>query len=198
MTRALRFEEGLQIYDDAIERAEESLIEMGLPLPPRPSDRHGNLLDMPYLPEDLQDMSPRELGDLLVTFSRWFEYASGQLKKFRGRRNVCEKKRAWAWSEIRKKKTGTVSDKDDETRTDIRYVNVDAEFECEDHKHGLLDGIVRGLERNTETISRNITVMDQRLGVEGRTAAISKKRRDPKEEENKFKSRLDKFRKRTR
>lgn len=198
MPRELRFEEGLQIYDDAIDRAEEDLINMGLPLPPRPSDRHGNLLDMPNLPEDLQDMSPRELGDLLVTFSRWFEYASGQLKKFRGRRNVGEKKRAWGWSEIRKKKSGTVSDKDDHTRTDIRYVNVDADFECEDHKYGLLEGLVRGLERNIETISRNITVMDQRLGVEGRTAAISKKRRGPKDEENEFKSRLDKFRKKKR
>jgi hypothetical protein len=173
----MRFEEGLQLYDEAIDRAEEDLIHIGLPLPARPSDRQGELLDMPQLPEELTGLSPRELGDLLNTFSRWFEYATSQYKLSRGRRNGNEKKRGYAWSHIRLKKSGTVSDKDDHTRTDVRYMNVDADFEYTDAKLGLLEGIVRGLERDIETISRAITVMDQRLGVEGRGAAVASRRR---------------------
>lgn len=175
--KELRFEEGLALYDEAIDRAEEDLVHIGLPLPTRPMDRAGELLDLPMMPEDLSELTPQELGDMLATFSRWFEYASGQYKMARGRRNGNEKKRGFAWSAIRQKKSGTVSDKDDNTRTDIRYMNVDADFEYTDAKLGLLEGIVRGLERDIETISRAITVMDQRLGVEGRGAAASKRRR---------------------
>lgn len=177
MAKEPRFEEGLQLYDEAIDRAEEDLIHIGLPLPTRPSARDGELLDLPQMPEDLSELSPQELGDMLATFSRWFEYATSQYKLARGRRNGCEKKRGYAWSHIRQKKSGTVSDKDDLTRVDIRYMNVDADFEFSDAKLGLLEGIVRGLERDIDTISRAITVMDQRLGVEGRGAAASKRRR---------------------
>jgi hypothetical protein len=174
----MRFEEGLKLYDEAIDRAEDDLVHIGLPLPTRPMDREGELLDMPQLPDDLTDLSPRDLGDLLSVFSRWFEYATGQYKLARGRRNGGEKKRGFAWASIRQKKNGTVSDKDDHTRTDSRYMNVDADFEYGDAKLGLLEGIVRGLERDIDTISRAITVMDQRLGVEGRGAAASRRRRD--------------------
>lgn len=182
----LRFEEGQQIYDDAIADAQEELVRIGLPPPGRPSESTGELGVLPEMPTSLSDMSPRELSDLLALFSRWFEYATGQLNDAKGARNISSKKRELAWSNIRKKKTGTVSDKDDGARADERFIRVDAEFEYSDMMLGMLTGIVRSIERNIETISRAITVMGQRLSVEGVGAAASSRRYSGGEARRKF------------
>lgn len=176
MAHEVRYEEGLAQYDEVMGQVEDELIEMGFPLPSRPS-QGDNMMDLPDLPVDLTQFSARELGALLSEFSAWYGYAAGQLKLARGQRNVTEKKRSYGWSRIRKTKQGTVSDKDDDTRTDSRFIQVDSEFEYSDAKLELLKGITDGLLRDIETISRAITVMEQRINVDGAVAGAARRGR---------------------
>lgn len=176
MAHEVRYEEGLAQYDEVMGQVEDELIEMGFPLPSRPS-RGDDMMDLPDLPVDLTQYSAKELGALLSEFSAWYGYAAGQLKLSRGHRNVSEKRRSYGWSRIRKTKQGTVSDKDDDTRTDSRFIQVDAEFEYSDAKLELLKGITDGLLRDIETISRAITVMEQRMTVDGAVAGAARRGR---------------------
>jgi hypothetical protein len=188
MTHEVRYEEGLAQYDEVMERVEQDLIDAGFPLPSRPS-RGDDLCALPDLPIDLTQFSSRELGALLSEFSAWYSYSAGQLKLARGHRNVAEKRRAYGWSRIRKTKQGTVADKDDDTRTDSRFIQVDTEFEYADAKLELLKGITDGLLRDVETISRAIAVMEQRLSVDGAVAGAA--RRGRKEMGDRFRRRQE-------
>jgi hypothetical protein len=176
MAHEVRYEEGLAQYDEVMEQVEDDLVNMGFPLPSRPA-RGDDSMDLPDLPVDLTQFSSKELGALLSEFSAWYSYAAGQLKLARGQRNVSEKRRSYGWSRIRKTKQGTVSDKDDDTRTDSRFIQVDTEFEYSDAKLELLKGITDGLLRDIETISRAITVMEQRINVDGAVAGAARRGR---------------------
>ena len=172
----LRYGEGISIYDDALERADNDLIRLGLQPPERPMDPEtGELESSPTLPSDLSDYSPSELGAVLGEFTQWFSYATYQFKHIKVERNVRQVQKDFSWGAIRKKKTGTVSDKDNSTRTDSRYVEIGAEFEYADAKLELVGALVKGMEKSIDTISRTITVMEQRLGVEGVGAAAGRK-----------------------
>jgi len=88
---------------------------------------------------------------------------------------AAEKKKEFAWSRLRDSKVGTVADKDNRTRTDARYVQVSAEATHWETVVRLLRGLVEGLKRDCDTLSRRVTILDQQLGVEGRAQAISRK-----------------------
>jgi hypothetical protein len=172
----LRYGEGIEIYEDARVGAMNSIVDMGFRPMERPINEDGELEDSPSIPSSLSDLSPSELGDLLAKFTQWFQYATERLQHAKIDRNARFKQKDFAWSAIRRKKAGTVADKDNNTKTDGRYVEVDADFEEADAVLLLLEGIVRGMDRGIDTISRSVTVMDQRLDVEGASAAISRKR----------------------
>jgi len=184
----VRYEEGLAQYDEVMDRVEQDLVDAGFPLPSRPS-RDDEFCMLPDLPIDLTQFSSKELGAFLSEFSAWYSYAAGQLKLARGHRNVSEKRRAYGWSRIRKTKQGTVSDKDDDTRTDSRFIQVDAEFEYADARLELLKGITDGLLRDVETISRAIAVMEQRISVDGAVAGAARRGRG--EMSNRFRRRQE-------
>ena len=61
----------------------------------------------------------------------------------------------------------TVSEKDDRTRTDSRYVAQTANLLTQEYAYGTLRNICRGLEREIETISRVITALELRTHSEG-------------------------------
>jgi hypothetical protein len=172
----LDIESGRKIYDDAVESAEEDLIKAGIPLPERPTDMQGALDIPPVMPPDLGELDFRGIQTLLGQFTSWYNYASGQFTKSEGERNAAEKQRAFAWSKIRKLKEGTVEDKNDQTRVDGRYMQADANYEYWDAKTRMLKGIVDGLKRNIETISRSINTLEGRVNVHGRSSAIDRRR----------------------
>jgi hypothetical protein len=173
----MQYDDGLSVYDNAVDEAEAAVINMGLPLNTRPVGRDEEFADVPRMPIDLSKSSFQELTYLIGRFTEWYGYSVGQLKLAEGRRNAAEKKRTFAWSRIRKLKSGTVSDKDDAVRTDSRYLNVDGRYEHWDAMVRLLGGIVEGLKRDVETISRSITVLESRTGAEGRGVAAGRKGR---------------------
>jgi hypothetical protein len=172
----VRYDDALSMLDESLDKAEADVINMGLNVATRPSHR-GEFSDFPKMPEDLSRPGFQELQRLIGQFTEWYGYAIGQLKLAEGARNTAEEKKTTAWAIIRKLKTGTVSDKDDAVRTDARYVRVVANYNYCDTKYRLLVGIVEGLKRDIETISRAATVLESRVGAEGRGVAVSRKGR---------------------
>ena len=205
----VEYDEGLALYDDAIDAAEREIIGRGLPISNKPLAADGEFANFPQMPADLSNTNFSELQRLIGQFTAWFGYAIGQLKLAEGHRNAAEKQRAFAWSSIRRLKSGTVSDKDDAVRTDRRYMNLDAKYEHCDAKVRVYGAIVEGLKRDIETISRAASVLEARTGVEGRGVAVSRKgrsetaqnrfrtgRREPPPTDMPRSSGLDVFRKR--
>ena len=173
----VRYDDALQMLDESLDQAEADVISMGLNVATRPTYRSGEFADVPRMPEDLSRATFSELQRLIGQFTEWFGYAVGQLKRSEGARNTAEEKKTTAWSILRKLKSGTVSDKDDNVRTDTRYVRVVAHYNYCDTKYRLLVGIVEGLKRDIDTISRSATVLENRVGAEGRGVAVSRKGR---------------------
>jgi hypothetical protein len=173
----MEYEEGLAIYDKAIDDAEADIIKRGLPISTRPRGINDDFARFPYMPADLSEPEFQELQMLLGQFTAWFGYAIGQLKLAEGQRNAAEKQRSFAWSSIRKLKSGTVSDKDDSVRTDRRYITIDAKYEHCDAKVRIYGAIVDGLKRDIETISRAASVLEARTDIEGRSIAVGRKGR---------------------
>lgn len=171
----LDYDEGLALYDDAIEAAEEEVIHRGLPISSKPLGEDGEFAQFPQMPADLSQVQFGTLQKLIGQFTAWFGYAIGQLKVAEGQRNAAEKQRTFSWSSIRRLKSGTVSDKDDAVRTDRRYAAIDAKYEHCDAKVRIYNGIVEGLKRDIETISRAASVLEARTGVEGRGVAVGRK-----------------------
>jgi hypothetical protein len=170
-------EEGLGAYGAAPEEAEDAIIRAGLSVATRPVDPRGEFEEFPSLPYDLSAASFPELQRLIGKFTEWYDYAIGQQKLAEGMRNAAEKQRTVAWARIRRTKSGTVSDKDDATRLDKRYIEVDARFEFRDSQYRLLVGIVEGLKRDIETISRAASVLESRTGAEGKGVGLDRKSR---------------------
>ena len=155
----MRFEDGTNAYDSAVDEAMDDVVKRGLGVPSRPLE-NGELGDCPELPH-LGEIGPSDLVVLLGVFTQWYSYAKGQEREAEIMKNAAEKKRAYAWSRVRKSKTGTVNDKDDQVRIDSRFINVDRDFEIADGRQRLIMGVVEGLKRDVETISRAITVWEQ-------------------------------------
>jgi len=188
------YDEGMKVYSEAPDKAEAAIIDMGLSVSTRPTDRAGEFDEFPHLPPDLSLCSFAEIQRLIGQFTTWYGYAIGQLKLAEGQRNAAEKRRTFAWSRIRKTKSGTVADKDDETRLDRRYVEADANFEFCDTKYRLLVGIVDGLKRDIETVSRSYAVLESRQNAEGKAVGISRRPGPGQDRRDTHQSVLDKFR----
>jgi len=171
----ISYEDGLNMLDTAVDRAEATVIKMGLHPADRPTDRSGGFAEMPCMPVSLNDTKYAELTHLLGAFTAWYDYALGQLRNAEIHRNKSDEKRSLSWAKLRKLKEGTVADKDDAVRIDSRYVTANAELLETDSVVRLLNGIVEGLKRDIETVSRAIAALDSRTNVEGRGAAVARK-----------------------
>lgn len=167
------FEEGLEKYDEAIDRAEGDVVRAGLGVAARP--RYGNEpAQRPMIPDDLSELGLAELSHLLGVLTRWHSYAIGQKVIAGNQRDAAAEKKAFAWKYIRRLKEGTVSDKDDSAGIDIRYVEVEAQYRYHDSKYSLLVGMVDALKRETETVSRTVEVLRQRIETEGRDVGVGR------------------------
>lgn len=168
--------DAIAVFDEAIEEAEEDLVKMGLYLAARPLDRTGeNVADRPKLPPNLAECNWAELQQLLGIFTEWFVYASEQKELHTGKRNAADEKKGLTWSLIRKSKEGTIADKDDDTRCDARYQDAQAEYEHYDTMVRILGAMVKGLDQQVSSISRAVTILELRQGVEGKGVGAGRK-----------------------
>ena len=164
------YEQGMAAYEQAADKGDAELIKMGFPRSQRPMitiDGVQQFADRPTLPERLSDLPMSDLQDLLGWFTAWHSYSIEQIPPVRIMRNTAEAARDFAWAKIRKEKKGTVSDKNDATRTDMRYVQANTAYETADYRFKMIKGITEGLYREIETISRVIAGQEQKFSAEG-------------------------------
>ena len=162
------FTQGVNMYAQALDKGDAELMEMGFPAAQRPK-RGDELADRPQLPEHISDLNMAQLLDLLVWYTAWYDYANNLMPQARSEKTSTETSRDFAWAKIRRENSdaGTVSDKDDATRTDLRYIKLNAALETADYKYNMLKAISEGLYRDIETISRAITGLSDRFNNEG-------------------------------
>lgn len=158
---------GLKVYEQAIDKGEAELMTMGFPPASRPRTSSGELAERPGLPVNMSDMSMSDLQNLLAWFTAWHSYAIEHLPRATKDRDAAETAKDFAWAKVRREKRGTVSDKNDATITDVRYIEANAYYETCDYKHRKLKAVCDGLYREIETISRAITALEQRKHAEG-------------------------------
>jgi hypothetical protein len=161
------YSQGVSIYGQAIDKGDVDLTKWGFPTAERPK-RGDELADRPSLPERISNLDMASLLDLLVWYTAWYDYANNLVPAARTAKNTAESARDFAWAKIRREKVleKTVSDKDDATRTDLRYIRLNADLETADYKYTMLKAIAEGLYRDIESISRAITGLEQRGNVD--------------------------------
>jgi len=160
--------QGISLYAQAVDKGDADMSMMGFPQAERPR-RDGDLADRPYLPERISDLTMSQLLDLLNWYTAWYDYSNSLVPKARITKNTAESARDFAWAKIRREKSAekTVSDKDDATRTDLRYIKLNADLETAEYKYTMLKAITEGLYRDIETISRVITGCEHNSNVDG-------------------------------
>lgn len=168
------YEEGLKKFDDATDKAYGEVIRLGLGVSQRPF-YGGKAADRPEIPHNLSELGLSELGNLLGVLTKWHSYAIGQKIIAGNERDAAAEKKTFAWKRIRRLKDGTVSDKDDATGIDVRYIEVEAHFRYADAKYSFLAGMVDALKRETETVSRAFEVLRQRIELEGRNVGMGRR-----------------------
>lgn len=170
-----RFDEAMEYFDAAITDAEQEIIDRGFMPPIRPGG--GDEFDgRPVMPPNLDDCQMHELQYLLGKFTEWYTYASNQLAESENQMDKCIEKEKYAWSKIRSGiREGTVSDKDDAVRTDQRHSDIVAERLHWKSRGRWMKVICESLMREIETISRAVTMMEQRMGVEGKAARAGRR-----------------------
>jgi len=168
----MSYQDGMNAYDQAVDKGEADLIKMGFPPAERPIDHLGHLGDRPTLPPRMSVLTMAELQDLMGWFTTWHSYALEVLPQVAADRNAALQKKDFAWANLRGEKRGkTTKDKDDEVTSDGRFVAVNANFEILDYKFKKLTAICKGLEREIDTISRSQSALEQRTGAHGHVVA---------------------------
>lgn len=161
------YDRGLETYAKAVDKGDAELMRLGFPDAERPIGKDGYLEDLPSLPNLQLVTDPSELIGLLSRFTAWYDYTMTILPRVTSEKNAAEAARDFAWAKIRKNKEGTVEDKNDETRTDARYIEAAAYFETCDFKQRKIKAIADRLLRDIETISRAMTGSDQQQRAYG-------------------------------
>jgi hypothetical protein len=168
---ALSFEKeykaGVQAYEEVVDKGEMEMADMGFPPAERPVDTTGEFGIRPKLPAKLSVLSMAEMQDLMGWFTSWYSYSMEMLPRVTADKNAAASKKDFAWAKIRNEKRGTVSDKDNGTRVDSRYVAINTEYEKLEYKYRHLAAVCKSLEREIDTISRAQSALEQRNHGEG-------------------------------
>ena len=171
------FEAGSRAYDDVPDAVEDNIAAMGFGVATRPS-QDGHFQDLPSMPLNLGEKSFEYLQTLMGKYTAWYSYAMHQFQLSSVSRNAAEKKRSFVWSRLRRAlRDGTVADKDDAVRVDRRFVQADTEYEYQDGRYRILNGITDSLKRDIDTVSRSISALENRIYSEGR--GVSTANKDP-------------------
>ncbi|KKN98623.1 hypothetical protein LCGC14_0147350 [marine sediment metagenome] len=151
-----------------VSNIEEELHSLGLELPTLPHALQVNFIEytnegmgQPKIPTDISRLTLSQISTLQSVFAEWFEYVVILNTKFNVQLSALEEVKDLTWAAIRKEHTDksmTVSDKNDAVRTDIRYVEINAEYLKMKYLHNVVKGIATAMERGLKVISREITI----------------------------------------
>jgi hypothetical protein len=171
--------EGEEAYHVA-ESAHSAMTEMGIYLPEKPEFDPSEFVHedgSPRMPKNMQELSDMEIGELYYIVGSFFAYVTGQFADVGNRYDVAKETFNFVKAKVRLGKEGKQQDKNDRQIADRRYVIANAralELKC---LYNLLSKVKDKLEQDLKSISRNITLRDQRIKTGGRAASIGARRR---------------------
>lgn len=158
----ITLEEGLQLYEEASEKAQKTLEELGIIAREEPPLYKGDVYDG-RLPDGIPRMSMSELAEVLGVVTQWADYVGGLHQMFVAAKRNYSERLSMTRAKIRKVKSGPKSDKDDDTLCDSRYVEVNAQYIEISEKADITEHVSAAARRDREFVSRAITALQTDL-----------------------------------
>lgn len=171
--------EGEEAYQVA-NSAQDELTMMGIYLAEKPEfDKCRFVHDdgSPKMPQNMQDLTDMEIGELYNIVETFFSYVVGRFAKISNEYLEASETFKFIAAIVRSGKAGRQQDKTDSQITDRRYVLANAkalELKC---LYNLLSKVKEKLEADMKLISRNITLREQRIKTGGRAASIGARKK---------------------
>lgn len=153
------------MYNSAGARALARLEEVGLQVPSRPYTSDGEPFDG-HLPSNIPDFTSKELGNIFALMCNYADYLENLATVARAEVLNSERKLKLTKSLVRKTKSGTAQERDDDCVTDIRYVEADAGYVEAKTYLELLEGLNKAASRDRSVISRLIET--KRIEIDGK------------------------------
>lgn len=160
--------------------AHDTMVEMGIYLPERPEFDHGAFVNedgSPRMPNNMQELTDMEIGELYYIVETYYSYVTGQLAHVSNQYSEAQEVFKFIAAKVRLGKEGRQQDKTDRQIADRRYVLANAkalELKC---LYNLLSKVRDKLDADMKVISRNITLREQRLKTGGRVASIGARKK---------------------
>jgi hypothetical protein len=146
-------EEGLATYDAASENAMKRLADLGLDALEERPKRNNSYFDG-RLPANVNSLSMNELGDLYALMDQHTNWLTGYVTVAKAEVQNKDEQLKLVKARIRKSKTGSKEEKEDDTICDERYVQANAAYLEAYEYHSLLDGLAEAARRDLRVISR--------------------------------------------
>lgn len=168
-------DEAEQKYDDCLIRALERVDSLGLGIPPRPTLGDGSTYYDGYLPSNLNDFTNAQLGEIHVLQCRYADWVHGILVSAKAEADNAEQKLKQTKAQVRKTKQGTAQERDDQTITDVRYVDVETAYYEAKHFAKLVEVRAEAASRDLRVISRLVTGKEIEVSMNRRDLNIGRK-----------------------
>jgi hypothetical protein len=168
-------DEGRQKYADASNRAMGRIAKLGIDvLDDRPESAPGKYFDG-RLPANVNDLSAGELGELYALMLQHTNWLTGYVTIAKAETQNTAEQLKLVKSRIRKTKTGTKDEREDDTICDSRYVEANARWLEAVEYHAVLSGLHEAASRDLRVISRLVTLKEVEFEQGRRTGNIKKR-----------------------
>lgn len=148
-------EEGLEGFHTASTNALGKLADLGLdPMGDRPRNLNGKGYFDGRLPANLNSMSLQDLGDIFSLTERYSNWLTGYVTVAKAALKNAEGRLKLAKARVRKSKSGSKEERDDDTIIDERYHNEMLQWQEAFEYFTMLDGLAAAARSNHKTISR--------------------------------------------
>jgi hypothetical protein len=154
--------EGEDMYVGAAERALDRIAELGIEVPARPIDKNGDPFDG-RLPSNVSDFTNKELADIYVMMCGYADYLENLCTVARADVLNSDKKLKMTKALVRKSKSGTAQDKEDQSISDVRYIEADVSYVEAKTYLELLEGLNKAASRDRSVLSRLIETKKMEL-----------------------------------
>jgi hypothetical protein len=174
----IELDEGLALYDRSSTNAAKRMEKLGLDvLDDRPLDPNNEYFDG-RLPPNVNDLTASELGELYGLMDRYCNWLTGYETVAKAEVANRSEQLKLVRARIRKTKSGTQADKDDDTTCDVRFVEANAKWLEATEYFSLLNGLTEASRRDMKVISRLVETKKIEFEQGRRAGNVERGRRD--------------------
>lgn len=165
---SVTLEEGLALYDAAEKKALRRLDASGLQLREEPPLQQDGTYYNGRIPLNLSGMTPAAIAEYYGLQIEFTDYVESQIVLARAEMNSAAEKLDLTRAAVRRTKTGTAQQRGDLALIDVRYVQINADYNEARTYYELMLSIGEAARRDAKFISRIIETKKLELGFVGR------------------------------